>query len=118
MHIFDRFCGFLIQKGTDCEILNLKTGGTCYLTKMYCDYDGGNPTKSLIFERPDNLWSDSELKRRRSQFAPYKYIIYYLKDGLDLCKLNNIIINHNEHNGFIENFIREHRISVGYSKML
>ena len=23
MHIFDRFCGFLIQKGTNCEILNL-----------------------------------------------------------------------------------------------
>ena len=52
MHIFDRFWGFLMQKGTNWSILNLNSRRLVHLKvhvinqKKSCT-DGGNPTKKI-----------------------------------------------------------------------
>ena len=53
LHIFDGFCGFLIQRGTHCEIFNLNNRRLVRLkvrvnTKKKSCTDGGNPTKKIF----------------------------------------------------------------------
>ena len=61
-HIFDRFCGFKIKKGTHCEVLNLNKRILVRLKvhiKKKSRTDWGNPTKNLNFKWPVTLkiWS-------------------------------------------------------------
>jgi len=59
LHIFDRFCGFLIEKGTNCAILNLNNRRLGHL-KVHVILQTslvlkGDPTKKIEFLSDQSL---------------------------------------------------------------
>ena len=90
LHIFDRFCGFSIQKGTNCAISNIsnrRLGRLKVHNKKKSCTDGGQPTKKLtsLFKK----YQFSPFRHQFSQFRhqrPYKHSIQAAKHSIRAAK--------------------------------